>query len=295
MRRCSHNGFRRQAHCVPVLAIILFVSFCCRAAEAELPTTGSLLVVGTTTTVETDLAPLLNLRRAQGWQIAVRRVRTTSSSLIAAIVTEEQRRTPALSHVLLVGSHFTLPKGRRPDYWVEGTAGSRRVLADDVYGLPDAKGVPRLVVGRLPTDDRPALRRLVAKTIRYEESVEQLMPEIFLLMGREHASVAPEGGGMSQQALVEEMSKAFVEETRLELPRLSVKLRSGFEGRDYYGFAEAPAVPASRRAIIESIASASTGMMCADSRSRRYVGHLSVADAPCLTRKEEAPQSARNF
>jgi len=223
-------------------AVLFAVSARGEVDEAKSPPTGSLLVLSALADAETDLAELLNLRRDQGWQVTVRRAQGSSASLIAAIVAEEQKRNAALSHVLLVGSDSSLPMAREPDSLLQRGEGGSFVLTDDIYGLPDAKGVPCLAVGRLPTDDHAALQWLAGKIVRYEQNVEHLAPEIFVLTGREPASTEPVVGAISQQTLADGISEACVEEVRLRLPRLQLRVRTAFPGPNHYAFVQGPEV-----------------------------------------------------
>lgn len=213
-----------------------------RAATAAAPTTGSLLVVSASERAAADLGPLIELRRSQGWQVRFCLAEGSSSSRTAALVAQERKRNPALSHVLLVGSVASVPMASRPNYRVQSSDVKRDVLTDDVYGLPDEKGVPRLAVGRLPADEGRTLQRLAAKVLQYENDVEQLAPELFLLSGRQPASTQPLFARVSPQAALDAMSKASIESARLRLPRLRIRARTAFPGPDYYSFADAPGV-----------------------------------------------------
>jgi len=192
--------------------------------------------------MESDLDELLKLRRSQGWRVTVRCAEASSPTLIAALVAEEQKRDPALSHVMLVGSDASLPMARQRNYRVQSGEGDLPVLTDDPYGLPDANGVPRLAIGRLPADDPTALRQLADKIVRYERNLAKLTPDLFLLCGRQPASTQTIVGGISRQTMADGMSAAFVEDQRLRLPRLKLRVRTAFPGPDYYPFADGPAV-----------------------------------------------------
>jgi hypothetical protein len=212
------------------------------SASIEHATSGSLLVLSTVKSVEADLGDLFDLRRSQGWQVTIGHVESSSPSLCAAIVAKEQKRNPNLSHVLLVGSDVSLPMKRQPNYRIQRNEANLPILTDDIYGLLDTSGVPRLAIGRLPADEPAILQRLATKIIRYERNLKNLAPEVFLFCGRQPADPKPLLGGISQQTAVDGMSKILLEDMRSRLPRLKVRLRTAFPGPDYYEFANAPAV-----------------------------------------------------
>lgn len=192
--------------------------------------------------VESDLSELLELRRDQGWKVKVHHTSFPSQELIAATVALEEENDPTLSHVLLVGSDVSLPMARQRNYRTQRYEKDLPILTDDPYGLPDTTGVPRLVVGRFPTDSGATVKKLVAKTVRYEREIKALKDEVFLFAGRQPADTTAVVGGISLQEVVDNASKAFLEDAQQRLSRLDLRVRSAFPGLYYYAFDEAPDV-----------------------------------------------------
>lgn len=249
-RRSAHLRDTKQASPVRCLLLLMLASaaiscFASKIADgADLPASASpegrsLLVVGDADSIAGHLRPLLDFRRKQGWGVIIRILEQATPDSISSVVSSEREQHPGLSHLLLVGSHSSLPYASRPNYLIQQTENDVPILTDDPYGLPDPEGVPQLAVGRLAADGFVELRQLATKIVRYESSLSGISRQAFLLAGRQPAAGGGVGSAGGAQAAVDGMSMAFVEEARQALTNLELRARTAFPGPQSFAFEEA--------------------------------------------------------
>jgi Peptidase family C25 len=198
---------------------------------------GTLLVISAKSDIENDLIDFLTLRRQQGWEVVLSQPAILSLDGISSLIFEQHQKNPSISHVLLAGSDASLPMGRIPNYRTQYSEQNLPILTDDIYGIPDASGVPTLSVGRLPFDDSATLSRLARKIVSYEERLDSLASEVFLLAGRQLADEKAIMGLFSPQKMVDSMCLGQIEEHRKRLsPMLELHARTAFKGQYFYSF-----------------------------------------------------------
>lgn len=239
-RRWASRAIRALFLTTFALALLAGRAF---SAPADSPASGSLLVVTSIKDADKHLAELLDLRRGQGWEVSTLIVesRTTPSAVVPRIA-EAKNRNPRLTHLLLVGSDKSLPIARLPRYRVQANESPRPFATDDVYGLPDDRGVPALAVGRIPADDPDQLRAYVSKAVRYEKNADSLSRELVALIGRQPSSDLPVVGSISPQKMWDSLARAYAVQTPLRYPRLKATVRTAFPGPGYFAYDEGPAV-----------------------------------------------------
>ncbi len=150
--------------------------------------TGADLLVVVPPELAPALEPLLALRQAQGWRVALADPRGAydrygegrpDPEAIRALVAEAYRTwSPAPRALLLVGDGTFDPKGYRPTsgptwippYFADTDPWAGEVPADGRYAAVDgADPLPDLLVGRLPVRTAAELADLTAKLVAYEE------------------------------------------------------------------------------------------------------------------------------
>ncbi|HIJ75045.1 MAG TPA: hypothetical protein HPP83_13195 [Candidatus Hydrogenedentes bacterium] len=232
------HGFR-----IAALTLVSALIAGCGETPQNKAARGTYLVVSVIQDTERNLAELIALRRRQGWEVVVRQMNQPAPDDVKAAIAAEKSAHAALSHVLLVGSDALLPMVRMPNYKTQRYEKDLPILTDDAYGMPDDAGVPRLAVGRFPTDDGERLRRLAGKVVRYETELDSLSPHLFLLVGRQPADEQLAFGGFSAQRVVDNVSAAFIDGIRGVLePNLKLRVRTAFPGNDHYPFEESAEV-----------------------------------------------------
>lgn len=219
-----------------VLIIILLAGLVAGCSGGK-PPRGGLLVIAASPGAERALAGLLDLRRAQGYQVVVRTVPPKSSyAQIQKAIDAARGCVSKPTHLLLVGSDSILPMARRPNNGIQVIDTAEKLATDQLYGGENGGGP--LAVGRLPLDDPAVLGRAAAKIAAYENSLAQLKPELFLLAGRQPADPKPNLLGVSEQSIVDASSAGFVANLRGKLTRLHVAARTAFPGPDHFEFAQ---------------------------------------------------------
>lgn len=128
------------------------------------------------------LQPWLDYRREQGHTIEL-----VSATGDAAAIRDRIRRTAdghPIQAVLLVGdtvigartdepkAFYRLPTFYEPSQVVVQYGSEPTIASDHRFGDLDDDGLPDVAVGRLPVDTPDELKRLVAKIIAYEQSVD---------------------------------------------------------------------------------------------------------------------------
>ena len=222
---------------VPVLCLlILAVAGPARGADR------GLLVVSPEAEWLADVEPLLALRRGQGWAVTTAVLPRPDAHRLADLVEGRLAADPRLSHVLLLGSDRSLPMTRRPNRPVQALDGAPHVYTDDPYGAPGADGVPGLAVGRIPCDDAWGIGVIAAKTVRYEAARGALSPEGFLIVGRTPASRRKALGLISPQALADGAARSVLEGFLGQIRRLTLRVRTAFDGPGAFSYEEAPAM-----------------------------------------------------
>lgn len=128
--------------------------------------------------------PLVDARRAQGWQVQVADVTevyrqysfgVVDPEAISLYVAEAHQRY-GTRHVLLVGGDTSDPLdhlGRGgmsfiPSFYVETHPVVRYAPVDPLYGDVDRDGVPEVAVGRFPARTAAEVQGMVEKTLQYE-------------------------------------------------------------------------------------------------------------------------------
>lgn len=204
---------------------------------------GGLLVIATSAEGEKALAPLVALRQGQGWEVTIRRAAPgTKASELYKIIKAERTRAPRLTHLLLAGSHATLPMSQRPNLRIQLGDDERWIWTDQPYGGTATSGTLPLAIGRLPADEPAALGRLAEKIVVYEKSLEGIKPELFLFSGRQLADPTPKLMGISEQSLADTASATFVHDLSGQLTRIKAVARTAFPGPAHFEFAQGPEV-----------------------------------------------------
>lgn len=204
---------------------------------------GGLLVIAASADAEKALAPLLALRRGQGWAVTVKiAARGSREKEIRALIAAERKRAPGLSHLMLAGSNAALPMAHRFNPSRQLADDSPWRWTDQSYGIAVTSGTAALAVGRLPADDPAALTRLAEKIVTYEQSLNEIKPEVFLLSGRQPADPTPKLLGVSEQSIADTASATFLRELRGQLTRLRTVARTAFPGPEHFDAAQGPEV-----------------------------------------------------
>jgi hypothetical protein len=162
--------------CAVIFALAL--SFALNAARADGQpdfSSNPRWILVTTAELASELEPLILRRQQQGFEVfkIYRNVQLPisdwNSEFIQNKISELCPGPSRSTYVLLVGQWN---KGNELSYLPSGTGKHGRMQGartDHAYGLPDAKGVPTIAVGRYPARNVEDVRQFVAKVIRYED------------------------------------------------------------------------------------------------------------------------------
>ena len=222
--------------CRILLLGLLFLAAAGAARGAE----RGLLVVAPEAAWIDAAAPLLDLRRAQGWRVSAEVLFRPDAHALGSLVARSRAADPALSHVLLLGSDRTLPMARRPNLRIQGADSDVHGFTDDPYGTRGPDGVPQIAVGRIPFDNVWGIGRIAQKTLRYEAERGALSSEVLLIVGRIPASREKALGLMSPQVLADQAVRSILTGCLEQVRRLEVRVRTAFDGPGAFSFAEAP-------------------------------------------------------
>ncbi len=216
----------------------LAACLCPAPAEA-----GEMLVVAAREEAMESIAPLLEYRRTEGRAVHERLLAEDATETgVAALIAEARVAHPEITHLLLVGTHNSVPMAERPPLLVQMTEPDLPMLTDLPYARAGGSDAPELATGRLPFDDEQTLARVAEKIVRYERDLDSLAPKVFLLAGRQPADAQPVVGRFSPQSLVDGASAQFVAEARAKLAPLRLDARTAFPGEGEYAFDETAAV-----------------------------------------------------
>ncbi len=150
----------------------------CPAAEKE---AGQWVVV-TAPAFRPALAPLIEHRRAEGFQVRVvettnlltaGQIRETNALSLQARLSRWCREYPGPSYVLLVGAVAAADPAAAEQTVVPPLLGTTGVMrgepSDHAYGSLDSNGAPTVAVGRFPARTVEEVRGMVDKTLRFEQ------------------------------------------------------------------------------------------------------------------------------
>lgn len=213
--------------------MLVFV-FAAIARAAETPR-GTMLVIAGSADAGRSLAPLLDFRRQQGWNLKTTVLdRATTASIMRVIGEHDTSSSHSLTHLLLVGSDRALPMVSIPNRPIQRVDDSPAMPTDQPYGLSDARGIPRLAVGRIPADDAATLSQFARKIVDYETEIAKVQPVLLLIAGREYADSKPIFAGLSAQNLVDGIAAAWIDELRAKPYAFKLRAHTAFPGRDYF-------------------------------------------------------------
>lgn len=216
---------------IPVALALLFVASSLAAAEAL----GQWIVV-TPPAFRSALAPLIEQRQAQGFNVVV----LETTNVFSAEQLRQGDGAPLLARLKAL-----LQPGRGPEYvllvgictktaqvnaenTVPSLAGTVERMkgqpSDSGYGLPGPDGAPAVAVGRFPARTARELTGMVRKTLAFEHTAAPTLwgNRLLLLLGN------PGGGPLAEM---------FVEE---ELRADSASLYPGWEMRTMFNISSSP-------------------------------------------------------
>ena len=228
--------FATQHKGIMLISFLLFfvVSFGC---SKGVPFKGTLLVVSAVKTVEADLGELFEYRRQTRWHVETRVVEKLGTEEIQSLIVDEKAKDETISHVLLVGDDDILPMVRIPNYRTQKYEGDWLILSDDPYGMPGADGVPRLAIGRFPSNKSDELVNLSSKIVAYENALDSLKPGVFIFAGRQIVEGDPVMGMFSPQEIADNMSTSFINDISEKLRQnYVVRAQTAFPGENHFEF-----------------------------------------------------------